>query len=238
MKRSELKGLIAITVSILIINLPLMGANAPLGKVLPRSGNSQVNGTELLLETTLFSGDSIATEADSLALIALPHGDQVHVGPASSATVTTVEDGLVVGLQNGIVRAKSGNGQAIAVDAHGLIVRSDETATYDVAIENNAVYVRAHSGSVEVNSRNESFVVPAEKTMKFELAANTAPGSAGVGAANLTPGQAAAIVLAISTGVTVGVVTPILLNKIDDAERDACIRATLNASPNATPNCP
>jgi hypothetical protein len=231
MKRSELKSLLAVCVCMLVINLPVMGANAPLGKVLPRSGSSQVNGTDLFLETTVFSGDSVATEAESLALIELPHGEQIHVGPSSSATLTTVEDSLVVGLRNGIVRTKS---STIAVDARGLVVRPVEAATYDVAIENNAVYVRAHNGSVEVNGRNQSFVVPAEKTMKFELAANTAPGAVGIGADSMTPGQAAAITLAISLGVTLGVVLPILLSEIDDAERDACIRAIQAVSPTAS----
>jgi hypothetical protein len=230
MKRSQLKSLLAIGVSILLINLPLMSATAPLGKVLPRSGNSRLNGTELLLETTLFSGDSIATEADSLALIELSLGEQIHVGPASSATVMTVEGDLVVALQSGIVRTKSGT---IAVDARGLMVRPTGAATYDVAIENNAVYVRAHDGSVEVNGSNQSFVVPADKAMKFELAANTAPGSVGIGADNITPGQGVVIALAVSLGVTLGVVVPVLLNEIDNAERDACIRAIQAVSPSA-----
>jgi len=158
-------------------------------------------------------------------VVQLPLGDQIHVGPASSVTLNGSDQQVVVGLERGMTIVRSGQGQKIPVNALGLLVQPAGPALYTVTIQEGDVYVQSDEGSLEVQGTNKSVVVPAGKAMKFELAADTAAGRVGAGANSLTPGQAAAIVLAVSVGVTVGVVTPILLNKIDDAERDACIRA-------------
>jgi hypothetical protein len=232
MKSKDVRISLAVGLALFMIYLPVLGANAPLGKILPRTGTSQLNGNALMLETTVFSGDTIATEADSQALVQLPYGDQIHVGPSSALQVFENSDELLVSMDKGIVRARSGNARSVAVNAHGLVVRPSGEASYDVAIEGNAVYVATREGSVAVHGMNESFVVPADKTMKFELAANTAPGTAGVGAANLTPGQGAIIALAVSLGVSIPVTLAIrneLKDDIDDAKVEVCEAISPNA---------
>jgi hypothetical protein len=231
---------IALTLILLVAQLPVLGANAPLGKVVPRLGNTHVNGTALTLETTLFSGDSVATEPQSLAVVQLPLGDQVHVGPASSVVLNGSDQQVIVGLEQGTTIIRSGQGQTIPVNALGLFVQPVGPAAYTVTIQEGDVYVQPDEGSVEVRGTNKSVVVPAGKAMKFELAAATAPGPVGAGASSLTPGQGAAIALAVSLGVTLGIVWPVLANDIDDAEdlareeaRQACIDAITAVSPSA-----
>ena len=240
MRTKDTRIPIALGLILLIAQLPVVGANTPLGKVVPRVGSSHINGTALTLETTVFADDVITTARQGLAVVQLPFGDQIHVGPASSVTLNGSDQKLVVDLERGITIIRSGQGQKIPVNALGLLIQPVGPAAYTVTIQEGDVYVQADEGSVEVQGTNKSVVVPAGKAMKFELAAATAPGAVGAGANSLTPGQGVAIALAVSLGVTLGVVWPVLNNDIDDAEdlareeaRQACIDAIQAASPSA-----
>jgi hypothetical protein len=237
--QSQLKSSIAVVVAILLLHLPVLGANAPVGKVVPTSGASQLNGNALVLETTLFSGDNVATQVDGLAVILLPQGDQVHLGPASSARLTETGDSLVVSLERGMTLTRSGHGRNVSVNAVGVLVRPAGLASYEVAIDGGAILVASREGSVEVQGTNESFVVPAGKAMKFELAANTAPGPIGAGAHNISPGVAAVVAIAVSAGVGIPVSFVLADRAEDNAREDACnlIRSQVSPSIAAQITC-
>lgn len=238
MKRADLRGPIVFGLILLLAQLPVMGASTPLGNVIPRTGTTLVNGTALALETTIFSGDTVATQEGGTAQIMLPRGNQVHLGPASSAVLSGDAHQVVVTLTQGMTVARSGNGQQVSVMARGLLVQPSGAASYEVALDGSAILVSALQGSVEVQGTNRSFVVPAGKAMKFELAANSAPGPTGVGAQNMAPGAAAAIAIAVSVGVSVPVAMVYANNKADDARRDACIAAIRAVSPSgSTASC-
>lgn len=228
---SELRGTIAVMICLLLLQLPVGGTNAPLGKVVPRAGSSLVNGVALHLETTLFSGDSVVTQSDGLALIFLSQGGQVHLGPETSATVSAGENELVVSLERGLTLARSGNTPLVSVNARGLLVRPVGLALYEVAIAGDAVLVSARTGSVQVVGSNKSFEVPAGKAMKFELAANTAPGRVGAGAHNITPETAVVIAVAASAGIALGVALPIALSQSEDDAQEICERIKKQISP-------
>ena len=217
---------------VLLAYVPVMSGEAPLGKVIPRSGASMVNGIDLKLETTLFSGDTVATKADSIAMIQLTLGDQVHFGPATTATLRGSSDGLVVSLNKGMTLARSGNARNILVNARGLLVRPEGSATYEVAIEGNAVFVASRHGNVDVVGTNRAFTLAAGKSMKFELGEST-QGPVGVGAHNFAPIVAVAIATAISLAIAVPISVVVANNAADDARRDACIAAIRSVSPTA-----
>jgi len=213
------------------VHLPVLGASAPVGKVVPRSGSNQLNGNALVLETTLFSGDSVTTQTDGLAVILLSQGDQIHLGPASSVRVLEAGDSLMVTLQRGMTLTRSGHGRTVAVNAAGVLVRPAGVASYEVAIDGGAILVASREGTVEVQGTNQSFVVPAGKTMKFELAANTAPGPIGAGAHNISPGVAAVIAIAASLGFSIPFTIWAADDAEDDAREDACNLIKSQVSP-------
>jgi len=229
--RKQVRNCIALVVALLLVYLPVLGANTPLGKIVPRSGSSALNGNALVLETTLFSGDNVSTQADGLAVILLPQGDQIHLGPASAVSVTEAGDGLVVSLERGMTLTRSGHGRTVSVNAAGVLVQPAGLASYEVAIDGGAIFVSSREGSVEVQGTNESFVVPAGKTMKFELAASTAAGPMGAGAHNISPGVAAVVAIGISLGVSIPLAFVLADNAEDDARRDACNLVKSQISP-------
>ena len=107
----------------LLVRLPVLGANAPVGKVIPQLGSTALNDVKLNLETTLMAGDTVVTRADSGALIQLPQGDRVALGPASKATVTAQGEKVVVMLKSGTTLIRSGNGHPVYVKTRGLVIR-------------------------------------------------------------------------------------------------------------------
>lgn len=227
--------------------IPAWAVSTPLGKAVPRSGSILVNGTPVTLETTIFSGDSLVTLENGLAVVPLSMGDQIHFGPSASATLLGDHSEIVVALERGMVLARSGKGQRISVNARGIVVTPSEAGSFEVAIQDGTVVVAARQGAVEVAGTNQSFVVPSGKMMKFETTTETVGfGRTGVGGRAFRPGAAAAIPIAISVGVAVPVGWWIADNEADDARddalvaaREACIQAITAVSPTAsTAGCP
>lgn len=205
--------------------LVLWAGDAPLGKIVPTLGDSQLNGTSLSLDTTVFSGDMVSTKATGLALVQLPQGDQIHVGPTTSLRVSSDGHQIVATLEEGVTIVRSGKAHDVSVNALGLVIRPQGVAAYNVAIKNGVVYVASDEGSVEVLGSNKSMVVPSGKAMKIEIeATSTAQGlSKTTGAHGLTPGEAA--VIAIIPGATVGTIGWIRAEQASNDADDALARA-------------
>ncbi len=228
------RNLLTFALVVLLVQLPLVGAGTPLGKVVPRAGSSLLNGADLTVETTVFFGDRVATEADGVALILVPQGQQVQLAPSSSATLSGKGGQLLVNLESGTTLVQSGNSGRLSVAARGLMVRPSGMANYQVIIEGSFVTVSSQQGSVEVRGANRSLVVPSGKAMKFELAANPEAGRVGVGAHNVF-GAAAAVI--ISTAVSLAIAVPIAVvvanNRADDARIAGCKQGIQAISPGA-----
>ena len=211
-KCSDLQVLIALALSLLLVHFPVSGGNPSLGKVVPGAGICLVNGTELKLETTLYSGDRVVTEEDSSALFQFPQGDKVHLGPGSSVAVNPAGEVLVLNLERGMALAHSGKGQEIAVAAGGLVVRPEGEATYIVAVQDDGVLVSSRRGKVKVQGIERAYVVPEGKAMRFEPVASPLR-PVGAGRENhLTPAAKAGIAIAVAAGITAAIAIPLALN--------------------------
>lgn len=221
---------LAVATILLVSALSSLAASTPLGTAVLRSGNATLNGSTVTLETTIFSGDSLATPADGLAVVQLPLGDQVHFGPATSATLFRDGSGLVVSLERGMIRAHSGKGQRVSVNTQGIVITPSEAGSFEVAIQGGAVVVAARQGAVEVAGTNRFFTIPSGKTMKFETTIETlAKGRVGVGGQAMAPGAAAAIAIAVSAGVAI----PVGIAIADAKAKNACEDAIQSVSPSA-----
>lgn len=238
MKRSRVGSFVVVVAALLLASFSVWGMNTPLGKAVPRTGGSALNGTALQLETTVFSGDSLATRIDGLAVVLLAQGDQVHLGPDTAVTFSGDAQQVLVALERGMTLARSGNGQQVAVNARGLLVRPLGQASYEVAIEGNAVLVASRHGDLDVQGTNRSFVVPSGKIMKFELSTDTSSAAdVGRGASNMSPGVAAAVAIAISAGVSIPVGWAIADDLADEARDDAIAEAEALADAAAQQAC-
>jgi len=201
MKRNYWQGLLALGLSLLLVQLPTWGANTLVGKVVPGAGISQLNGIQLKFESTLYSGDTLSTQADSGAMVLLPEGDQIHLGPAAALTVSEKNGALHLSLERGRAAARTGH-TGVSLAARGLLIRASGPAFFQVTMEKEAVLVTSQQGDLQVQGRNQSFVVPSGKAMRFVLARNVAPGRTGAGANNLN--ELAIWIVIVATGAAIG----------------------------------
>jgi hypothetical protein len=233
MKHRGYRGPVAFLLAMALLHLPAatgLAGESPLGRMVPQ-GKAQLNGERLEVETTLYTGDTVATAADSVAVLLLA-GQQVNLAPSSSVQLASTDGSVVASLEQGALAARSRRGQSLVVRAHGLLVRPEGAARYEVALAEEAVVVSAREGSVTVEGTNEAVAVPAGRTMRFELA-RTVQAPAGAGVSGIGPGAAAAITIAVSLGVGIPVSWWIADKLADDARRDACNQIRSGLSPAA-----
>lgn len=178
-KASSLSAPVAMCLVLLLVQMPVAGTSANIGKVVPRTGESAVNGMPLKLATTVFSGDTVTTTGDSSALILFPKGDKAVLGSGTSTNMLRSEKGVTLDLSRGLVRTLANNNGSVAVRANGLVVSPvTGKGSFDVSISGEAVLVAAVNGDIEVRGLNKSATVPMGKTMRFEVVENTGVNSA------------------------------------------------------------
>jgi hypothetical protein len=180
----------------------LRAGNPSMGKMIPQ-GTVALNGTRLTLETTLYAGDTVSTEGDGVALLLLPHGDQLHLAPASEVQVHASKGKWVARLARGAVLARSGNSQAVSLEARGLSIMPAGAVRYEVVLAENTVLLATQDGVVTVRGGNQTFTVAAGQAMRFERAA-TRPASRGPNANALTDTAAVWIAVAAAAGTVFG----------------------------------
>jgi hypothetical protein len=157
---------------LLLVQMPVAGASSAIGKVVPRTGESAVNGVPLKLETTVFAGDAVSTTGQGSALMLLSKGDRVILGPETTTSVISSDEGVTIDLSDGMVRTHANNKGSVAVRANGLVVRPVAgKGSFEVGIDGEAILVSAVDGDVEVFGISKSAVVPMNKAMRFETAA-------------------------------------------------------------------
>lgn len=232
MKQETARRFLAMGLVLAVIwapGLSLQAGTASLGKVVPR-GAAELNRTQLEAEATLYSGDTVSTPAEGLALILLPRGSQIHLGPSSAVEVRAAEGGVVAGLAQGSVLARSESGQTVSVWAANLQVSPQAPGTlYQVALADSGAVVSAERGTVLVAAANRTVAVAAGETRRFEAAdSGQAPVGAGAG------GMSTATATGIAVGISLGIAIPvgwIVSNKLaDDARKDACAEAIRSVS--------
>lgn len=164
MKRHDLRLPIVVGLVLLVVQLPVVGASSSIGKVVPGLGTTSINGTSITLATTVFSGDTVATQARGSAVVMLPMGGKARLGSATSATFN---DNMIA-LTSGVTWVHAGAGQTVLVNALGLVVRGTESSTFEVGIDGKSVLVAARSGNVEVVGMNSSLPIAEGNIMRFE----------------------------------------------------------------------
>lgn len=229
---------IALGLVLLLAQMPVVGVAASIGKVLPRVGVSSVNGVKLTQETTIFSGDTISTEANGTVLVMLPKGDKIIIGPSSSATMVGGNETLTVILTSGVVRAHANNNGSVAINARGIVVRpTSGKGSFEVGFDGEALLVAAMRGDVQVEGTNTSVVVPMDQAMQFEIKPDATPSRNTSGVHSISPKRMLGIFFILAVGAAVG--TGLLIKSLkDDDISDICKDAAIISPSNLPAGCP
>lgn len=131
----------------------LLGADGPniSSAVLRANGKVQVNGTESRKTTTLFSGDSLQTDADSVANI-IARGSSVLVMPNGSVKFL----GNAVEVDQGDVAIATSTGMAAEVDGLTITPAEKKQSRFEVADTEDSVLIAARQGNVAVNDGQQT----------------------------------------------------------------------------------
>jgi hypothetical protein len=191
------------------------GSGAP-GAVLQASGKVQVNGIGSRKTTTLFSGDSVQTDAHSVASI-IASGSSVFVSPNASVKFL----GNAVEVEEGDVTITTSAGMAAKADALTIAPAPGgrKQAKFEVAENEDSVVIAALQGNVAVSDGQQTSTTQEgqETTHKKKRK--------GGGAAPAATRWISVRNVAIVAGAAIGLA--ILLDELDDYKR--CI------SPPGTP---
>ena len=119
--------------------------------VLHASGKVQVNGGDSRKVTTLFSGDSIQTDDDSVANI-IAGGSSVLVMPNASVKFL----GNAVEVDQGDVAIATSEGMAAQVDGLTKTPAAKKQSKFEVADNEDSVVVAARQGNVAVSDGQQT----------------------------------------------------------------------------------
>jgi hypothetical protein len=122
--------------------------------VLHSSGKVQVNGTGSRDITTLFSGDSIQTDDDSVANITAG-GSSVLIMPGASVKYL----GTAVELTSGGMSVATSEGMVARADGLTITPGAQKLSKYEVAENEDSVVIAARQGNVTVTDGQQTSTV-------------------------------------------------------------------------------
>lgn len=216
----KLRSILALVVSFSMVFAPAVSAAGPeaMGR-LSAEGAAKINGVAMPTGTTVYDGDRVSAGQKSMATITLTGGNRILVAENSQAQVRKVGTQMGVSIEQGGLGFAQLKGEPVLVEALGVILRpvGNGPVSYMTKIESKALVLTAVKGDVRVEGRTSSHVVPAGKTMRFELGESTAAapqGPSGVGASSFASAKAV-IITAIIIGAALSIALPLALGDDD-----------------------
>jgi hypothetical protein len=184
------------------LSCAILGADGPSTPkaVLHASGKVQVNGSDSRKITTLFSGDSIQTDGDSVANI-IAGGSSVLVMPNASVKFL----GNAVEVDQGDVAIATSAGMSAQADGLTITPAAKKQSKFEVADNEDSVTVAAQQGNVAVSDGQQTSTVQegqetTQKKKKKGAASPATGGSFPVKTVAIVGGTAAAIAV---TGIVI-----------------------------------
>jgi hypothetical protein len=183
------------------LSCAILGADGPSTPkaVLHASGKVQVNGSDSRKITTLFSGDSIQTDGDSVANI-IAGGSSVLVMPNASVKFL----GNAVEVDQGDVAIATSAGMSAQADGLTITPAAKKQSKFEVADNEDSVTVAAQQGNVAVSDGQQtSTVQEGQETTQKKKKGAASPATGGsfpVKTVAIVGGTAAAIAV---TGIVI-----------------------------------
>lgn len=145
------------------------------------AGPVQLRGVRIAREGTVFSGDTIDTDTDAWASLALASGQKMELGSETAVRVTSVDGAVQVAMSSGSLAFSSPASAApleIGVASYRIVAA--DGAAGDVAYSDAEIGVRALGGSLRVESDTGDAIVldPGEEVRLGGPAGPAAPAAA------------------------------------------------------------
>ncbi len=203
----NMKGIVAIGLSALLLNLPgsLIAASSAAGKMIT-TGSAEVNGVAAPSVTSVFVGDHIVTQKEARTSLSFAGGNSVVLPEMTKAALSQKDGYFVVNLEDGTVSVMNKTQTPILIEVNGASIRaaSKQPALYDVTVHGNALRVVAHSGAAFVETPNRSGNIDAGNALSATLAGGPPPQGAG-GGGGFPVWAIATIGVAAGAGLGVGI---------------------------------
>ena len=178
-----------------------LGAERSIGSsaVLRASGNVEVNGVGTHNITTLFSGDFVKTDEDSVANI-IAAGSSVLVMPNASVKFS----GHEVEIAEGGVSVATSEGMAVIASGLTITPAGEKPSKFEVVETEDSVVVAARQGNLSVGDGQQTSTVPEgqESTHKKKKKGGAAPAAGG---SHAISGKTLAIVGGASAATVTGI---------------------------------
>jgi hypothetical protein len=143
---------------------------SPLGTITSR-GAVEVNGVPVPKRMNVYAGNRIVTARGAVAVVQLAGGGELVMGGETSASFTSLSDGLVVKLDSGVVDAVSDSKVPVLVKVRGVTIRAGKRdGTFEVSINGRSLRVVARRGPAVAETANQTVRIDDGKTMKTRLA--------------------------------------------------------------------
>ncbi len=164
---------------VLSFSCTTFGADGPSTRaaVLHASGKVQVNGAGSRPITTLFSGDSVQTDGNSVANI-IAGGSSVLIMPNASVKFL----GNAMEVDQGTVAIATSAGMSAQVDGLTVTPASQKLSKFEVADGEDSVLIAARQGNVAVSDGQQTSTVPQDSQTtrkKKKKAAGAEPAAKG-----------------------------------------------------------
>jgi ferric-dicitrate binding protein FerR (iron transport regulator) len=146
-------------------------ATPALGQVMVK-GDAKVNGIATLTGATVFSGDQVGTETNSIVELRLNDGSKVVLPESSTVVMNDEAAQVVVNLEQGALAVLSKSASPAFIDANGARIKpaASVAVVLEVAIHANSLKVVARRGSATVETADKSLKVEEGKELDATMA--------------------------------------------------------------------
>ncbi len=163
---------------VVLICFAILGADGPVtpGAVLHATGKVQVNHASSRSVTTLFPGDSVQTDGNSVANI-IAGGSSVLVPPSGAVIFM----GNTVELMQGQMTVATSAGMSAIADGLTITPISKQQSKFDVTENEDTVVIASRQGNLSVNDGQQTSTVPEgeETTRKKRKGGDIPPAAKG-----------------------------------------------------------
>ncbi len=172
-----IKILVVSFLTMALVVEPVVAAPPVLGQVTSR-GQIKINAVTTPSGATVFPGDKVNTEANTIAEITLNGGNKVLLPESTGVVLNQDGSQVTVNLTQGALAVLSKSSVPAFIDANGALIRpaADTAVVLEVAVHENVLKVLARRGSATVETADKTLEVNEGKELDATMAPPTPQG--------------------------------------------------------------
>lgn len=198
-----IKILVVSFLTMALVVEPAVATSPMLGQVTAR-GQIRINAVTTPSGATIFPGDKVNTEANSIAEITLSGGNKVLLPESSGVVLNQDGSQVTVNLTQGALAVLSKSSVPTFIEANGALIRpaADTAVVLEVAVHDNVLKVLARRGSATVETADKTLEVNEGKELDATLAPAAPQGVAGASPAGRSKLMMWIFIVAVGSGLT------------------------------------